>query len=316
MIWIIAAVASLLAAEVYGAPGRIVERRRGSDGVSSERNMGESAYESLAKRQLNNVGANNNATQWESDTLGACMTALSVLPTASNPSGMAICYNLAQLDTNLGTFMADLRLFQVSPPSGAFEGIPPQQMKAGLAFNGATASKVRGQEVKVRETIDSSLGRRQNPGPAFLRTYEIIGRINNDQMKAPMTIDKIEPLVMPIFTLTATNAAGKAVSTNVSSTEAVFVIGIFSKDPPVLSASSTASLAMQNATERLKAGEVAFVLPGLNILIFPIGLVITGIWTIIGVGFYAFGTYERYQYRESYRRRMAMTASKSYAPRI
>jgi hypothetical protein len=120
---------------------------------------------------------------------------------------------------------------------------------------------------------------------------------------------------MPIFTLTATNAAGKTVSTNVSSNEAAFVNGIFSQEV-VLSPFSLASLAVQNSTAELRAGSIAFVLPGVNILIFPIGLVITGFWTVAGVGAYAFGTYERYNYRESYRRRKAMAGSKSYAMRI
>lgn len=120
---------------------------------------------------------------------------------------------------------------------------------------------------------------------------------------------------MPIFTLTAKDSTGKTVSTDVSANEAAFVHGIFSKEV-VLSPFNMASLAVQNITEELKAGKVAFILPGVNLLIFPIGLVITTFWAVIGVSVYAYGTYERYNYRESYRRRKAMSGSKSFATRI
>lgn len=126
---------------------------------------------------------------------------------------------------------------------------------------------------------------------------------------------KIEPLIMPIFTLTAKDATGKIVSTNVSSNEAAFVNGIFSKEV-VSSSFNQATLAQAKIVAELEAGSVPFVLPGVNILIFPIGLVVSGFWLLVGVSAYGFGTYERYNYRESYRRRKAMAGGKAYTTRI
>lgn len=122
---------------------------------------------------------------------------------------------------------------------------------------------------------------------------------------------------MPTVTLTGKNLAGQTVSTNVSSNEAAFVNGIFSTDV-ALSDFSIASLAVDTITAQMHNGTVAFVLPGVNILIFPVGLVLTSIWLVIGVGFYAFGTYERYNYRDTYRSRKArMDGSKpGYTARI
>jgi hypothetical protein len=199
MIWIIAAVASVLATGVYGAPGSVVGGLLDPRRPLLEARLEDVAYGTLGKRQTTGTDAGTDAgtsvsgginmTQWENETLSACRATLSTLSTATNPSGMAICYNLVQLDTNLGTFMADLRLFQLSPPSGDFEGIPPQQMKGGLSFSGATASKVNGQQLKARGMADGKLSKRQqDSGPTFLRTYMIIGRINNDQMQPPMTM--------------------------------------------------------------------------------------------------------------------------------
>lgn len=127
--------------------------------------------------------------------------------------------------------------------------------------------------------------------------------------------DVIEPLIMPIVTITANSTAGEKLATNISSNEAVFVHGIFSTEL-VLSSVSLAQLAVNNATALLATGEVAFVLPGVNILIFPIGGVVTGVWATLGFLVYGYGSFQRYQYRESYRRRKAMSSDKSYMSRI
>lgn len=315
MIWITAAVTSLLAVQVYGAPSMMTRDMLGSNGLLIERKVEKIAYEVVERRQTNNDSP-LNLTEWDAETLAACQSTLSTLRAASNPSGMAVCYNIAQLDTNAGEFMADLRLFEVSAPSGAWAGIPLQQMKGGIAFTGATASEINGQQVAARRDVENKdISKRQDAGPVLHRTYMIVGRINKDQMVPPMTIQKIEPLIMPIFTLRATDSTGQTVATNVSSNEAAFVHGIFAKEV-VMSPFNMALLAQQNTTDELKAGRVAFVLPGVNLLIFPIGLVVTSFWTMVGVGAYAFGTYERYNYRESYRRRKAMAGSRSYATRI
>ncbi|KAI1819383.1 hypothetical protein F4861DRAFT_140335 [Xylaria intraflava] len=301
--------ACLLAAQVYGAPTNIVRFSLGSSKPSLKTRMTETAYEILERRQAVSVPV--NTTQWDSDTLAACTATLSTLSAASNPAGVMACYNLMQLDTNSGAFKADLRLFQVSAPSKAWEGIGPQRMQGRVAFAGATASEVNGQA--VNNTRSKRLVRRQASGPTLLRTYTIVGQINQDQVDPPMVLQKIEPLVIPTITLSAKNAKGQIVTTNVSVNEAVFVNGIFSKEA-ILSRFNMATLAVQNATAELKAGEVAFVLPGVNILIFPIGLVMTSFWTVVGVGAYSFGTYERYQHRESYRRRKAMAEARNPYP--
>lgn len=120
---------------------------------------------------------------------------------------------------------------------------------------------------------------------------------------------------MPTVTLTGKNLEGQQVSTNVSSNEAAFVNGIFSTDV-VMSDFALASLAVENITAQMLEGTVAFVLPGVNILIFPVGLIITSIWLVVGFGFYAFGTYERYNYRDTYRRRKARAEGKPANARI
>lgn len=130
-------------------------------------------------------------------------------------------------------------------------------------------------------------------GLALFRTYH--ARI------ALLTVSSggIEALVMPKVTLSARRATA-----TVSANEAAFINGVFSREV-VMSDFGLAQLAVDNITAQYQAGDVAFILPGVNILIFPIGLIITSIWTVLGFAAYGFGTYERYAYRDAYRRRKA-----------
>lgn len=124
----------------------------------------------------------------------------------------------------------------------------------------------------------------------------------------------LQALVMPVVTLSATNAQNQPVSTNVSSNEAAFVAGVFS-DEIVMSSFGLAELAVEAEVARMKNGTAAFVLPGVQILIFPVGLIITGIWLLLGLAAYGYGTFCRYNFREQYRRRM-MIQQKSAVPRF
>lgn len=125
----------------------------------------------------------------------------------------------------------------------------------------------------------------------------------------------LEAFVMPTVTLSAANAAGQVVTTNVSSNEAAFVAGVFA-DQVVLSTTAVAQIAVDQVVTGLANGTVAFVLPGVNLLIFPIGLIIAGSWFIIGLAVIGFGFFERVQYRESYRRRAAIAQKGTSAKRI
>lgn len=118
----------------------------------------------------------------------------------------------------------------------------------------------------------------------------------------------IEMLIIPTLTLSAVNTTGQTVRTNVSSNEAAFLTGVFSKEV-VLSDFALAQQAVNNMTQRLANREVAFVLPGVQILIFPVGLIIASVWLLVGLAFYGFGTYERIGYAESFRRRQAVAGN-------
>jgi hypothetical protein len=119
---------------------------------------------------------------------------------------------------------------------------------------------------------------------------------------------------MPVVTLSAVNAAGQTVSTNVSSNEAAFVAGVFSQEI-IMSTSALAQVAVDDQLRGLANGTVAFVLPGVNILIFPVGLIVTGTWMVLGLAVYGAGTIARIGFADSFKRR-TQVASKSSVARI
>ncbi|KAF4930617.1 hypothetical protein CGCVW01_v000823 [Colletotrichum viniferum] len=264
-----------------------------------------------------NADGSINMTAWETETSAACTSALSHLDAASNPSGTCICYNLPSLDAKTGVFEADLRLFKVSDPVGAFSGIPPQNIQVGLSFNGASVSPVSANKIAGTASVRRDMARdvtfevpwtglqKRVVTPQALQSYLFVGQIDQARMVAPMSMSQLESLVMPTLTLTGVNAAGQSVSTNVSSNEASFITGVFSKEI-VRSDVAMAQAAVDDVVAGLKNGTVAFVLPGVQLMIFPVGLIVTGTWLLIGVAFYGFGTYERIGYADSYRRRRAV----------
>lgn len=114
---------------------------------------------------------------------------------------------------------------------------------------------------------------------------------------------------MPTLTLSATNATGGLVNTNVTLNEASFLNGVFSRQT-VQSDFSAAQAAVDDQVAALRNGTVAFVLPGVQLMIFPIGLIITSIWLAVGLAAYGMGTFERIQYAEMYKQRQAFDGPK------
>ncbi|KIH92669.1 hypothetical protein SPBR_02986 [Sporothrix brasiliensis 5110] len=255
-----------------------------------------------------NADGTINMTAWDNTATAACNAALTKLPESSNPSGTCICYNLPALDNTTGTFEADLRLFQLSTPSGEFEGIPPENIQVGLSYASASVSPV-----SVASASKLVVGRADtsaNGSLRLLQQYLFVGQIKKDTMTPNMNTAQLEALVMPVLTLTGTNSNGKTVSTNVSSNEAAFVAGVFSSTV-VMSTTAIAQAAVNELLNGLHNGTVAFVLPGVQIITFPIGLVIISVWLSVALAFIGFGMAERISYRETYKRRTVMSTKPS-----
>ncbi|KAK0723398.1 hypothetical protein B0T26DRAFT_642955 [Lasiosphaeria miniovina] len=334
MIWQTALVASLLASGAQAGIGSLVAEGMTRGNPSVVRRLQEIAKLTLVsrgfldERQTPTVDSNTvfspdgtiNMTAWDDQANKACNAALKDLKLASNPSGAVICYNLPALNNVTGTFEADLRLYQLNEPTGDFAGIPPEKIQVGLTYKGASVSPVTSQTastkvVAARQAAAGTAVEATGNGPLkLLQTYLFVGQIDKTQLSNPVDTARLQALVMPVVTLKANNTQGQLVSTNVSSNEAVFVTGIFS-GVVFMSTFRMAELAVQQEVSNMQNGTSAFVVPGMQILIFPVGLIITGAWTLLGVAAYAYGTYSRYQFRDQFLKRM-QTLEKSNTPRI
>ncbi len=134
-----------------------------------------------------NADGTINMTAWDQTATQACNNALTRLPESSNPSGTCICYNLPALDNVTGAFEADLRLFQLSTPSGEFQGIPPENINVSLSYTSASVIPVTAQTVSRLVA-----GRAEQPVSngtlRLLQQYLFVGQIKPAMMSAGITM--------------------------------------------------------------------------------------------------------------------------------
>lgn len=132
-------------------------------------------------------------TAWNAATDAACIKALSVLPRSSNPSGNCICYNLPSLDMKTGIFEADLRLYRVSDPRDDFASVPPESVKVGLRYSGASVSPISEKELMGMGLLSNQtrkLTGRDNTAssPRLMQNYMFIGQIDAVKLAQNMTM--------------------------------------------------------------------------------------------------------------------------------
>lgn len=119
----------------------------------------------------------------------------------------------------------------------------------------------------------------------------------------------LQALLIPSVTLHAKSTSGSTLNTSLVQDSANFVTGVFAVDQTAKAVTSTTEADVAIPTDDV------FVVPGVKILIFPIGGVITGVWAgLLGITV-GYGTIGRINFRDQFRRRTAM-AMKGSAPRI
>lgn len=149
--------------------------------------------EPMERRQQVGPSTGINVTEWDEQTQAACTQSLEALNgVASNPSGMAVCYNLPYLDNSTGVFEADLRLFMIAAPTGTFTNIASSNVQVGLVYNGATVSAVNGSSLKRRTDSGTSLISwprgmdKRAMAPTMVQSYAFVGQVNKDLLTANM----------------------------------------------------------------------------------------------------------------------------------
>lgn len=207
MIWqkgIIAAALAVAGVQAGGI-GELIVEGMSRNSPSYERRMAEIAKRSLVLRgamleirqsqgteALMNPNGTLNMTLWDAIANSACIEALRALPEASNPSGTCVCYNLPALNQTQGTFLADLRLYQLGTATGDFAGIPPERIEVGLRYKGASVSPTS-PETAAQKVVGAAVTARQSPGELngdlkLLQTYMFLGQIDQAQTRPDMSM--------------------------------------------------------------------------------------------------------------------------------
>lgn len=139
---------------------------------------------------LNNNGT-LNVTAWNVATNDACIKALQPLSRSTNPSGNCICYNLPSLDTKTGIFEADLRLYRISQPRDNFANIPPENVKVGLEYHGASVSPISANDLMGMGQANRTsklVARDAGSTPRLVQTYMFVGQIDQTKLKDNMSM--------------------------------------------------------------------------------------------------------------------------------
>ncbi|QSZ30342.1 hypothetical protein DSL72_004864 [Monilinia vaccinii-corymbosi] len=317
MFWHAAATLSLLLAGHVSAGGMIdmkaAVRRDNKEELS--RRYVDNFFEDR-RRSITDVAvapAAMSMSDWNTRTDAACTQALDLLDDqAISQSGLAVCYNLPYVDNSTGVFNAELRLYNVSAPTGEFANIPSQDVQVGLTYAEATVSAVDMSSLMSRSEGTSliswprAMEKRQSintPGRRLnlVKSYAFVGQMNKEYIGMKLDSSTMEELLTPSVVLTGKDVSGGTVNTTLNTNQASFVSGVFSKQ----AAGVTRTTAQPPIQTLVVASDAPFVVPGLNILIFPIGGIITGVWAILFIATLSYGTIGRIQFRDQFREKTA-----------
>ena len=137
----------------------------------------------------------DNSTDVDTET--ACISALAALHgSASNPAGVTACYNVLAFDNATGIFSAEIRLYRVAKPSGAWVEVDMvgEGVDVGVVFERArtlsigsvgkrdvAGSEVEASVPKVGREEAKDLWRRRNAAvPAYVGGMEIEGKVDGN----------------------------------------------------------------------------------------------------------------------------------------
>ncbi|MCJ1282205.1 hypothetical protein MMC26_001528 [Xylographa opegraphella] len=242
-------------------------------------------------------------------TDSACIQALGSLNgQSSNPSGMAICYNVLSFDNTTGSFQSTLGLYQVSQATGEWASVNKSSINVGLTYPGATVSTSDNPVMKRDEMVSWPPVRRslkilRRDSPVLLSDMKFTGLVD-DGMGAYTNATAMMMAVMPDVTLSATAQDGTTLDAMLDNTQASFITGVFSNTKSaVASPSPIPTSSASPATASTTAPAVPSGLPGVNLGIFPVGLIVTGTWAILFFLVIGLGTIGRINVRSTYRLR-------------
>jgi len=115
--------------------------------------------------------------------------------------------------------------------------------------------------------------------------------------------NEVRDILIPRIVLAATSPqTNQPITAQLSSEGASFINGVFAAQSS--NPNSTSGPEAQASASAAAAEAAPFVLPGTSLAFFPVGLVITSVWTVLLFTAVGLGTIGRIQFRDQYRRRV------------
>lgn len=136
-----------------------------------------------------------SSDDWKSETAAACSMSLAVLNGhASNPTGLAACYNIQSFNGSTGVFEADLQLYRIAAATGNWASLMTQAVNVGMSYSDATiapsnANRKREEEEETPSTtqaesddVGRSRVRRVAAAPTMVQEMSFVGKLNGNVM--------------------------------------------------------------------------------------------------------------------------------------
>ena len=233
-------------------------------------------------------------------TLEACTGAVQGLSSVTNEAGFAACYNVLDWHQNMGgMFQADLRLYQFSAPTGQFADVPMNAITIQLNYPNSTQFSIL---MNSKRSLASLQKRQDQSAPTEIQQYSLVGNFKIQLDTKKLNSTELMSLLIPQISLLA-NANGTAITAKVDPSDTVyFVAGQFKGEATPQVVAQAANPVMAVAAIQASKG---FVLPGTTFGIFPLGLIVTGAWTVLFFLAFGLGTLGRMRHRDIYRKRVA-----------
>ena len=130
---------------------------------------------------------------WDDQTESACSAALIALHgVATNPSGIAACYNIHSLDISTGIFDADLRLYRISAPQKGWIKLDSSSVGVGLSYVNAVVSGTKAKQTKREDrTLPWFPAQRDEAADIYIRRSTGIPPRRVESMTFVGTVDNV-----------------------------------------------------------------------------------------------------------------------------
>lgn len=137
----------------------------------------------------------DTSTDWDDQTESGCSTALIALHgVATNPSGIAACYNIQSVNNSTGIFEVDLRLYRISAPKEGWVKLDPSSVGVGLSYVNPTVSAIKAKKAKREgrtlpwfpaqrdEAADIYIRRSTGAPPRRLESMNFVGTVDDESL--------------------------------------------------------------------------------------------------------------------------------------